>query len=68
MLMDDFIDLAVDAIHKARKQALAAGQPSCTSTGMAGTLSGRRFEIHLDPTKPRESQKSVVRELTADAA
>lgn len=68
ILTDDFANEAAHAGARAREEALAAGHPVVFVDAAGRTVEewpdGKRFEVRLDPTQPRESHRVVVRELT----
>jgi hypothetical protein len=72
ILTDQFAQTAARAGRLARQDALAAGL-SVVFIDACGRYieefpDGRRFEIRLDPTRPRESHRIVLRELVSNAA
>jgi len=72
ILTDDFAPAAARVGWQAREEALAAGHP-VVFVDQAGRYveerpDGRRFEIRLDLTRPRESYRIVLGELASDAA
>lgn len=72
VLSGEFLELAVNAIQQARKRALAAGH-AVVSVDEGGRCieehpDGRRFEILLDPTKPIDDRKVILRELEPSTA
>ncbi len=72
ILTDDFAQAASEAGWRARQEALAAGHP-VVFVDAAGRCveewpDGKRFEIQLDPARPRESHRIVLRELASNAA
>lgn len=72
ILTDDFAEAAARAGRLARQDALAAGYPVVfidrSGLYIEERPDGTRFEIRLDPTRPRESHRVVLRELTSTAA
>ena len=72
ILTDDFAQAASQAGLRARQAAFAAGH-AVVFVDAAGRCveewpNGRRFEIRLDPSQPRESHRVVLRELASNAA
>ena len=72
ILTDEFAQAASQAGWRARQAALAAGHP-VVFVDAAGRYveewpNGKRFEIRLDPARPRESHRIVLRELASAAA
>ena len=72
ILTDEFAQAASQAGLRARQTALAAGHP-VVFVDAAGRCveewpNGKRFEIRLDPSHPRESHRIVLRELASNAA
>jgi hypothetical protein len=72
VLSDEFLRNAQAAARKAREAALRAGQ-SVVFIDEAGRYveerpDGRLFEIRIDPSRPPESRRVVVRELGTTAA
>lgn len=72
LLTDEFAQAASQAGLRARQAALVAGHP-VVFVDEAGRCveewpNGKRFELRLDPSQPRESHRIVVRELASNAA
>ena len=68
----DFEQIAAEAFHIAQRNALAAGH-SIVYVDPAGRYieqrpDGRRFEVRLDSSQPRESHRIVIREIGSHAA
>ncbi len=72
ILTDDFAQAAAAAGRLARLDALASGHPVVfidhSGRYVEELPDGRRFEIHLDASRPRESHRVVVCELASNAA
>lgn len=72
ILTDDFAQAASQAGLRARQAAFAAGH-AVVFVDVQGRCveewpNGKRFEIRLDPSQPRESHRVVLRELASNAA
>jgi hypothetical protein len=72
ILSDDFAQAAAAAGRMARLDALASGH-SVVFVDHCGRYveelpDGRRFEIRLDASRPRESHRIVVCEMASNAA
>lgn len=72
ILSDRFMRRAVEAIRRARQDDLESGQ-AIGSVDERGRYieerpDGRRFEVRLDLSKPRESHRITLREIGAGAA
>jgi hypothetical protein len=72
ILTDDFAQAAAAAGRLARLDALATGH-SVVFIDPRGRYveelpDGRRFEIRLDPSRPRESHRVVLCEMASNAA
>lgn len=72
ILTDDFAQAASQAGLRARQVAFAAGH-SLVFVDAAGRYveewpNGKRFEIRLDPSQPRQSHRVILRELPSTAA
>ena len=72
ILTDEFSHAAAQAGLRARQAAFAAGH-AVVFVDDAGRCveewpNGKRFEIRLDPSQPRESHRVVVGELASTAA
>ena len=71
ILTSDFVEAASQAGWLARQAALAAGYPVIFLDSAGRCVeewpNGKRFEIRLDPTQPRESHRVVLRELPSTA-
>ncbi len=72
VLTDDFAEAAAEAGRRARNEALAAGHSvvfvDAFDRYVLERPDGRLFEVRLDPTQPRETHCTIVRELTSEAA
>jgi hypothetical protein len=72
ILTDEFAQAASQAGWRARQAALAAGHPVVFVDAAGRCIeewpNGKRFEIRLDPARPRESHRIVLRELASAAA
>lgn len=72
ILTDDFVQAASQAGLRARQAAFAAGHPVVFVDAQGRCVeewpNGRRFEIRLDASQPRESHRVVLRELASNAA
>lgn len=68
IISDEFAQAAAQAGWHARQAALAAGHAVVfideTGQYIEEWPNGRRFEVRLDPTQPRESHRIVLRELS----
>jgi hypothetical protein len=69
---DEFAADAVAALRAAREGALEEGHPVVFRDADGRLVEehpdGRRFEIRLDPSRPAESRRIVIRELSRSAA
>ena len=72
ILTDDFAKAAAAAGRLARIDALASGHSVVFIDHLGRYVEelpdGRRFEIRLDSSRPRESHRIVVCEMTSSAA
>ena len=70
VLTEEFAKAAADAGCRARRAALAAGQPvvflDATGRYVEEWPDGRCFEVRLDASQPRESHRVVLRELLSN--
>lgn len=72
ILTEDFAQATSQAGLRARQVALAAGHAvvfvDASGRCVEEWPNGKRFEIRLDPSQPRESHRVVLRELASNAA
>lgn len=72
ILTDDFAQAASQAGLQARQLAFAAGHPVTFVDEVGRCIeewpNGKRFEIRLDSSQPRESHRVILRELTSTAS
>ena len=72
ILSDRFFQAAAESVRRARQAALNSGHAVVFVDRMGRYVEerpdGRRFEIRLDPSSPRESHRVVLRELGTNAA
>jgi hypothetical protein len=71
ILTDDFARAASQAGLRARKAALVAGHPvvfvDAAKRCVEEWPDGKRFEVRLDHSQPRQTHKVILRELTSNA-
>lgn len=69
---DEFAADAISALRAARDGALEEGHPVVFRDADGRLVEehpdGRRFEIRLDPARPADSRRIVIRELSRNAA
>ena len=71
ILSDRFFQTAAESVRRARQAALDSGHAVVfdrMGRYVEERPDGRRFEIRLDPSSPRESHRVVLRELGTNAA
>lgn len=72
ILTEDFAQAAATAGRLARLDALASGYPVVFRDERGRYVEelpdGRRFEVRLDASRPRESHRIVLREIAPNTA